>query len=283
MPTTNQLLQEGLRRHRLGDITGAAHCYRKALRQSPDHPNAMHLLGVTAHQEQRHLEALELLQRAQAGIPATPALLHDLGEVLYALKRFSLARENYRRALELQPERSETWQRLALCEQHTGNPEAAARAFARALELAPNHPRILHNYGLLHFLQHRYPEASKLFKKAITAQPDYAAAWYHLALALEQLKLATEALFCYNRALQLSPELPGLRRRRIRCLQSCCAWQELETALRELRRQTENELSLKKIPEESPFLHLTYSQDLSRNLEIARAWSTALQPEKEQT
>ena len=170
----------------------------------------------------------------------------------------------------------EIWQRLALCEQHSGNLVAAEQAFSRALELAPNNSRILHNYGLMLFLQQHFRKACDFFKKAITLKPDYAAAWYHLALALEQQKLATEALFCYNQALQISPDLPGLRRRHVRCLQNCCAWQELKKALRKLQAQTTQELSQGRIPEESPFLHLTYSQDLSHNLVIAQSWATTL-------
>ncbi|MFP4350512.1 MAG: tetratricopeptide repeat protein, partial [Desulfococcaceae bacterium] len=57
-------IREGFRIHRNGDIGGAAAVYREVLELLPDHPDGLHLLGVTCYQEGDFAEAESLIRRA---------------------------------------------------------------------------------------------------------------------------------------------------------------------------------------------------------------------------
>ncbi len=68
-PSAASLAQEGLVAHQRGDIDAAERAYRHALEREPEHPLALHYLGVALHQRGRHVEALPLLERSAARVP----------------------------------------------------------------------------------------------------------------------------------------------------------------------------------------------------------------------
>ena len=78
--------------------------YRKVLQKAPDHVDAMHLLGVIAHERGRHKRAIQLIERAIAILPDFPAAHLNLGNALRAAGRRADAAESYRRALALDPD-----------------------------------------------------------------------------------------------------------------------------------------------------------------------------------
>ena len=47
-PTIEQLLAEGRRHHQGGNLPAAQHFYQQVLMRQPDHPEALHMLGVVA-------------------------------------------------------------------------------------------------------------------------------------------------------------------------------------------------------------------------------------------
>ena len=51
-------LQQAVRLHQAGELVAAENLYRKILRVDPRHPDVLHLLGVAAHQQRRHDEAV---------------------------------------------------------------------------------------------------------------------------------------------------------------------------------------------------------------------------------
>ena len=48
-------------KHQAGDIGGAAQLYRDVLGDEPNHPEALHMLGIIAEQTQKPGLALELM------------------------------------------------------------------------------------------------------------------------------------------------------------------------------------------------------------------------------
>src|SRR6476469_8104932 len=63
-PADADLLQEGLQHHQAGRLAPAEACYRRVLAAHPDHADALHLLGVIAHQAGRHDLAIGLINQA---------------------------------------------------------------------------------------------------------------------------------------------------------------------------------------------------------------------------
>jgi hypothetical protein len=56
-----EVLGEGIRHHQAGRLSEAEACYRRVLAVQPDHADALHLLGVIAHQVKRHDIAVDLI------------------------------------------------------------------------------------------------------------------------------------------------------------------------------------------------------------------------------
>src|SRR5438874_495884 len=57
-------LEEGLAHLEAGRLAEAEACFQHALAAEPDHPDALHLLGVVAHQSARHEVAVALIRQA---------------------------------------------------------------------------------------------------------------------------------------------------------------------------------------------------------------------------
>ncbi len=65
-PAVGEALDLALASHRAGRLDGAGRLYRKFLRRRPNHPEALHLLGVIAHQTGDHDAAIDLIGKAIA-------------------------------------------------------------------------------------------------------------------------------------------------------------------------------------------------------------------------
>src|SRR5205823_11808644 len=78
--------------------------YRKVLQKAPDHADALHLLGVIAHERGRHQRAIHLIRRALAIVPDFPAAHANLGSTLKAMGRRKEAAASYHRAIALDPD-----------------------------------------------------------------------------------------------------------------------------------------------------------------------------------
>jgi tetratricopeptide (TPR) repeat protein len=169
-----ELARQGVVAHQRGDLDSAERAYRAALHAEPEHPLALHYLGVVLFQRMRFADALPLLERSAARVPAEPEFHNNLGLVLAALDR---------------------------------NDEAIA-AYRRALDLRPDHATASNNLGLALQAQNRVPEAIAAYRHALAALPDFAQAHWNLALALLADGQYAEGWREYEWRLRL-PELGG--------------------------------------------------------------------------
>lgn len=85
----------------MGHIGEVEKAYRRLLKVQPDHPDALHLLGVISHQFGRNLDAVELINRAIEVNQRQPAYLSNLGEAHRALGQLSEAIQSDRPYREL--------------------------------------------------------------------------------------------------------------------------------------------------------------------------------------
>jgi len=131
------LVARAVEAHRRGDLDAAARDYRAALDAAPDHPHALHYLGVVDYQRGRPADALPRLLAAAARRPEEPEFHDNLGLVLAALDRNDEAIAAHRRAIALRPDLAGAWTNLGLVLTATNALDEAIAAFDRALDLAP--------------------------------------------------------------------------------------------------------------------------------------------------
>src|SRR6516162_4354363 len=79
---------------RAGQRDRAEALYRKVLQKAPDHADALHLLGLIAHERGRHQRAIRLIEQALAILPDFAAAHVNLGNALRAAGRRKEAAES---------------------------------------------------------------------------------------------------------------------------------------------------------------------------------------------
>ncbi len=102
-PSVDQDLQIARAAHQAGRIGEAARIYRRILRQSPRHPDALRLLGIACSQTGRHGQAVGLLRQAIDASGGSAVLWYDLGTAMLARGRPAQAVLCHRQSLRIDP------------------------------------------------------------------------------------------------------------------------------------------------------------------------------------
>ena len=171
----------------------------------PGHADALHLLGVLAHQRGENDVAVDLISRAIGRNDRVPAFHNNLGNALKAAGRYDAAAGAYARAIALQPGHVEARYNLGL-HASAGRPDEAAAAFEQALRLRPGHVHAWANLVLIHYAQGRLEDAAACYERALASAPGYEASLNLGNVRKAQGRLG-EAEAAYRRALELKPDL----------------------------------------------------------------------------
>lgn len=130
-------LARALALHQQGRYADAAVLYRAVLDAEPDHPDALHLLGLAQRRLGNLVPALELVQRAVAlrgdFIPA----LVNLGDMLLEAGRPAEAADSLGRAAGLDAGNASIWHALARALLAAGRAEEAIAAYRQAVARDP--------------------------------------------------------------------------------------------------------------------------------------------------
>lgn len=212
------LLSRAVDRHRAGDIAAAERLYRNVLAQTPDQPDALHLLGLTLLAQGIPNEALSLVEKAVGLVPASADYHVTLGTAQQSLGNLESARDSYRRAISLNPmvegahnnlglvlrelgqaddavdafrcacqatsDNADAWTNYAMALKEAGKLDEAEAAIVHALSLDANSPAALTQLGALRAKQNRVDEAIDAYHAALAIIPDDAEANDNLGWAL---------------------------------------------------------------------------------------------------
>lgn len=235
------MLDQALQHHRAGGLELAEPIYRDALALSPNHPDALYLLG-TLHFQKGHTEnAIAMLRRATAGNPRSATYRYALGQMLTAAGESQAAIASYRDAVRIKPDFAHAWNNLGMLLEHQGDSVAAGDAYHHALEIHQEFPELHNNLGgwyksrgqiqqaIAQFrkaisLQHEFPiarfnlgatlasihdfhSAIEEFRVAITQQPDFPQAYTAMGNALHEIGQIDQSIDAYERGIALNPGL----------------------------------------------------------------------------
>jgi tetratricopeptide (TPR) repeat protein len=198
-------LNRALDLHQRGLLDDASRQYQTILAGNPDHPDALHLFGVLAHQLGNHARAAELIERAIAAAPGVSAYHGNLAEVYRSLGQLERAASSCRSALQLQPDNPQAHNGLGLVLLAWGRPEAALPAFREAIRLRPDFALAWSNLGNALRLLGEKEQALAHFRRAAEIDPGAAEAHSNLGQFLLERKQLDEALVHCREAVRLRP------------------------------------------------------------------------------
>jgi tetratricopeptide (TPR) repeat protein len=234
-------LRAGMANERTGNYPGAVRSYQRGLAVEPDNVELLNALGFSLFQQGKSEEAVAALQKALAADPKhlkshnnmalasidlgelelaeahyreslaiepQPAIHNDLGFVLERQGMTGEAVEQYRRALELDPESASAHYNLGASLARAGEYADAERHFRAALEEEPN-GKTNTGLGFVLWQQGKADEAIARLNDAIAADPEQPAAYDQLGTILAEQGKLEEAASSYRRLVRVRPSAAG--------------------------------------------------------------------------
>jgi tetratricopeptide (TPR) repeat protein len=141
-------LQEAFEHLQSGRLAQAEQVYRKILQLEPNHPDALHYLGVIAYNVEKHEIAADLIGKAVRLAP-TASNCSNLGLALQALGQLDAAAAQYQKALFYQPDHAVAHNNLANVYRDLGKLGEAVKHYHQAIALKPNFVEAHKNLGAL--------------------------------------------------------------------------------------------------------------------------------------
>ena len=200
------ILAEQKRRH--GFLADADDLTRRAVSAEPDNAEAVHMLGIIAHQSGKIGEAIDHVRRATEIAPDVALYHANLGEMCRLGGRIDEAISAGRRAVALNPNYAGALSNLGIALFDQGKFDEALSLYERAIALEDNFAQAHSNRGNALQRLKRYTEAEPSYRRAIDLQPNFADAWNNLGTCLRELKRSEEAETVYRKALELGPNNP---------------------------------------------------------------------------
>lgn len=225
--------------HGAGKLAEAEAIYRDILERAPEHPEALHHLGLIAAEAGRLDEADRMMTLSDRLKPGNPdwqfnlgrvaalrgelgrarALFESvvarepgnadaqsaLGSVLLQLGAFAEARERLGAALLRAPDRPDIVTALGLAELRCGNGADAERLCREAVRLAPGWADAHNNLGYVLRMLGRNEEAEASCGHALGLQPEHAEALANLGALAHERRAFDEARGCFERVLRVRP------------------------------------------------------------------------------
>jgi tetratricopeptide (TPR) repeat protein len=204
--TVNQAIQVAVQLHTTGDLPKAKSIYEQILQTDQNHPVALHLLGVIAHQVGKHEIAVDLITKALVIKPDYAEAYYDLGLTLQDNRKLNEALINYNKALTIKPDYAEAHSNLGNVLKDLGEFDAAVESFNKALAIKPDYALAHSNLGNTLKNLGKFDEAVVSYNKALDIKPDYADAYSNLGNALKYLGKFDEAVESFNKAIVIKPD-----------------------------------------------------------------------------
>jgi predicted O-linked N-acetylglucosamine transferase (SPINDLY family) len=206
MATVPEAFQTAHGHHQAGRLREAEALYRQILRQEPNHADALHLLGVVAHQHGQHDLAAELIGRAIAQCGDRAAYHSNLAETYRAQGKLAEAEQSLRRALALDPDSAHAHNNLGIVLGALGRSAEAVEALTRAIGLRDDFAEPHNNLGIVRRAEGNLDEAIAHFRRAVQLNPRYVDACSNLGVTLNEQSRFDEAAEVLRQAIRLAPQ-----------------------------------------------------------------------------
>lgn len=201
LPTQDAHLRIGDAARKRHDWRRARHQYEQGLQVAPDDARLLDGLGTVHVAEGDRRMALELFRRAASYDPQLASPFRNIGLVNLQHQRLPEALAALERARDLDDMDGKTWELLGRAYAGSGQGEAAATAYRRALMLLPDRLELYGSLGFLLLEQAHWNEAVTVLETLLRRDPTQVEAYVNLASARLNLGDGAGAAAAYEQFL----------------------------------------------------------------------------------
>ena len=206
-----QAIELAMQHQTAGRLPQAESIYQQILQADPNQPDALHLLGVIAHQVGKSNVAVDLITQALAIKPDYAVAYNNLGTAHLNLGNLDEAEASYREALAINPNLAEAHTNLGEALKKLGKLDEAVANYQNALAIKPNYAEAHYNLGIALQDLGNLDEAVASYRKALAIDPNLAEAHTNLGNALNKLGKLDEAVASYKKAISIKPDFHWVR------------------------------------------------------------------------
>ena len=176
-----QKLEQALQLQQKGELDEAVKLYQEILNRIPQHPDALHLLGVIMYKRGNFTDAASMIKKSISVSPKIAQYHNSLGMVMSNLGQHEKAIICYVNALDLDPGYLEAQDNLLLQIRWSNNPESIADRFKKNVDDNKDNPYSYHFLARAYQRICRFDDAILNFEKAIACDPDFFRSYIGLA------------------------------------------------------------------------------------------------------
>lgn len=163
-------------------------------------------LGNILLEQQQREEARNEFEKALAINPQYAPAHYDLGLLSYNQGDLPLALEHYRRAIAANPQHTEALNNIGFVLMQQGEQQQALSHFEHAIKIHPEFSDYRYNMGIIYRDQQQPDKAESCFRKCLKYSPDDPDAHFQLGKLLQDAGALPEAKEHYEQALNANPD-----------------------------------------------------------------------------
>lgn len=168
---TRMSIHDAIRYHEAGRLREAERVYRTILGNEPQHPDALHLLGVLYSQIGEFDDAIEHIRAALRVDEDSVLFQSSLAQVYCRTGNLAQAAGILERVVAQQPDSFQAYSDLGAVLQESGDLERAIDAYRRSIELNPGLAVVHFNLGTALKAQSHASEALACVERAVALDP----------------------------------------------------------------------------------------------------------------
>ena len=203
MNDVSEILKVAIQSHQAGSLQKAERLYSQVIEKNPDHPIALHSLGIVAHQMGQNDIATDRIAQAIASNPQNPQFRNTQGLVFEAIGETDKAISSYKKAISLNPDYAEAYLNLAIAFQSSGNFGEAVEKCNQIISLFGGSSQVYNLMGYSLQQQDNFSEAIESYRQAICLEPDFAEPYNHIGVIFNQQQRYNQAVENCKKALEL--------------------------------------------------------------------------------
>lgn len=184
--------------HGAGRLAEAEQGYRQVLQNNPEHPDALHLLGVLIGQTNDVQTGINLINKAIQLRPKFPEALFNLGLLLQNNGLIYEAAISYTRAVRLDSKRAQAWNNLAICFSDLGQIDDALSTIEEGIAQNSASESLYDNGCRFHKRKNQFLACIDLADRGVRRLPESSRLWIHRADACFALGRLGEAWDAYS-------------------------------------------------------------------------------------